>query len=90
MPGRVIGPLKSSKVQSSFFMLDLISIATFTHPQQRPKSIGVFRLWRDLGYAFGALATGIIADILNVDWSVGLIGGVTLLSAWIIRVRMSD
>jgi MFS family permease len=66
----------------------LASIASYTHPEQRAKSIGVFRLWRDLGYAFGALLTGIIADQLSVELSVALIGFLTLLSALIILIRM--
>jgi MFS family permease len=40
----------------------LAAISDYTHPDQRPKSIGVFRLWRDLGYAIGAGLTGLIAD----------------------------
>jgi len=66
----------------------LSAIAGFTHPQQRPNSIGVFRLWRDLGYAIGALLTGIIADVISVDWSVAFIGAITILSAFIILGRM--
>jgi MFS family permease len=66
----------------------LSAIAGFTHPQQRPNSIGVFRLWRDLGYAIGALITGVIADILNVEWSVAFIGAITIISALIILKRM--
>ncbi len=66
----------------------LAAIADFTHPEQRAKSIGVFRLWRDLGYAIGALLTGIIADVLSVDWSVGVVAGLTIFSAGIILVRM--
>ncbi|MCC6724063.1 MAG: ATP-binding cassette domain-containing protein [Saprospiraceae bacterium] len=63
-------------------------IAGRTHPQQRAESIGVFRLWRDLGYAIGALLTGIIADWLGLDWSVAVIGGLTVLSAGIVWMRM--
>jgi len=66
----------------------LSAIAGYTHPQQRPNSIGVFRLWRDLGYAIGALLTGIIADAFNLEWSVGFIAGLTFISAWIIWMRM--
>jgi MFS family permease len=66
----------------------LSAIAGFTHPQQRPNSIGVFRLWRDLGYAIGALLTGIIADVISVDWAVAFIAGLTLISSFIIWYRM--
>ena len=66
----------------------LAAIADYTHPGQRAKSIGVFRLWRDLGYAIGALLTGIIADMLSINWSIGIIGGLTAFSAIIIMIRM--
>jgi MFS family permease len=68
----------------------LAAIAGYTHPQQRAESIGVFRLWRDLGYAIGALLTGIIADSFGIVWPVVVIGALTLASAWVIHVRMRD
>jgi MFS family permease len=66
----------------------LAAIAAYTHPQQRAESIGTFRLWRDLGYAVGALMTGILADTMGIYWAVGVIGGLTLMSALIILFRM--
>lgn len=66
----------------------LAALADFTHPQQRAESIGVFRLWRDLGYAIGALLTGIIADSLGLNASIAIIGALTVLSAVIIVGRM--
>jgi len=68
----------------------LAGIADFTHPQQRAQSIGVFRLWRDLGYAIGAVLTGIIADILNINASIIVIGTLTFISAVIIKIRMTN
>lgn len=66
----------------------LAAVADYTHPAQRAKSIGIFRLWRDLGYAVGALLTGIIADSFSVSLAVLVIAGLTLLSAFIIQFRM--
>lgn len=66
----------------------LSAISSFTNPIQRAQSIGVFRLWRDLGYAFGALLTIIIAQFFTVDITMIAIGMVTLLSSIIIKVRM--
>ncbi|OJJ23130.1 MFS transporter [marine bacterium AO1-C] len=68
----------------------LAAVAENTHPADRAKSIGIFRLWRDLGYAIGAILTGIVADILNIEASIVLIGGLTLVSALVIKVRMSN
>ena len=66
----------------------LAAIADYTHPEQRANSIGVFRLWRDLGYAIGAILTGIIADSFGVSTSIALIGLITLISSAVIKIRM--
>ena len=66
----------------------LATVAENTNPQDRAKSIGVFRLWRDLGYAIGAILTGIIADLISLNASMIFIGILTLMSALIIRFRM--
>jgi MFS family permease len=66
----------------------LAAVADYTHPAQRAKSIGIFRLWRDLGYAVGALLTGIIADSFSVSLAVLVIAGLTLFSAFVIQFRM--
>lgn len=66
----------------------LSAIAQVTSPKQRAESIGTFRLWRDLGYAFGAIISGITADLFGVNYAIFLIGGVTILSSIIIKFRM--
>lgn len=63
-------------------------IAQATSPPQRAESIGTFRLWRDLGYVFGALLSGITADLFGLASAVSLIGLLTLISAFIIQWRM--
>ena len=66
----------------------LATVAENTHPQDRAKSIGIFRLWRDLGYAIGAILTGIIADLISINASILFIGILTFLSSLIIFYRM--
>ena len=66
----------------------LAAIADYTHPEQRANSIGVFRLCRDLGYAIGAILTGITADFFGVEMAVILIGLITIGSGLIITLRM--
>lgn len=66
----------------------LSTIAQATSPRQRAESIGTFRLWRDLGYAFGAVISGITADIFGVEYAIFLIGGLTIISSLIIKFRM--
>ncbi len=67
----------------------LAAISDYTHPDQRPKSIGIFRLWRDLGYAIGAILTGLIADQFGLVAPILAIGVLTLVSSFIIKFRMS-
>ena len=67
----------------------LAAISDYTHPDQRPKSIGIFRLWRDLGYAIGAVLTGLIADQLGLLAPIVFIGLLTLASSLVIRLRMN-
>ena len=67
----------------------LAAVSDYTHPDQRPKSIGIFRLWRDLGYAIGAILTGLIADRFGLIAPVAAIGVLTVLSSLIVRYRMS-
>lgn len=67
----------------------LAAISDYTHPDQRPKSIGIFRLWRDLGYAIGAVLTGVIADRLGLLAPVIAIGLLTVASSLVIKLRMS-
>ena len=66
----------------------LATVAENTHPEDRANSLGVFRFWRDSGYAIGAILTGIIADSLGINASVLVIGLLTIFSATVILYRM--
>lgn len=67
----------------------LATVAENTHPSDRAKSLGIFRLWRDLGYAVGALLTGLIADFYNIEISILVVAALTIFSAMIILKRMT-
>ena len=67
----------------------LATVAENTNPKDRAKSIGIFRLWRDMGYAIGAMLTGIIADLFSIDTAILFIALLTFISAVIIFIRMS-
>lgn len=67
----------------------LAAVADNTHPDQRPKSIGIFRLWRDLGYAIGAILTGLIADSFGLVTPILVIGLLTILSSLLVKFRMT-
>ncbi len=68
----------------------LSTIAQATSPKQRAESIGTFRLWRDLGYAFGALISGLTADLFGIQYAIFLIGGLTIMSSLVIKFRMPE
>jgi MFS family permease len=68
----------------------MATIAQATSPNQRAESIGTFRLWRDLGYAFGAIISGITADVFGIKYAILLIGGLTVISSLIIQFRMPE
>ena len=59
----------------------LSSLSDVVSPQDRAASVGIFRLWRDLGYVVGALGSGWIADRLGVPAAIGAVGALTLASA---------
>lgn len=68
----------------------LSTIAQATSPKQRAESIGTFRLWRDLGYAFGAVISGVTADLFGIQYAIFLIGSLTIISSLIIKFRMPE
>lgn len=68
----------------------LNAIADYTHPSQRAESLGAFRFWRDMGYAAGALLTGVLADRFGLDISIIAVGALTLFSAWAVWLRVEE
>jgi MFS family permease len=68
----------------------LAAIGDVAHPSWRASSVGVYRLWRDLGYAFGAVLAGIVADRFGLGASIWTIGGLTFASGALVLLRMSE
>jgi MFS family permease len=68
----------------------LAAIGDVAHPSWRASAVGVYRLWRDLGYAFGALLAGLTADALGLPAAMWLVAGLTLASGVVVAVRMSE
>jgi len=68
----------------------LAAIGDVAHPAWRASAVGVYRLWRDLGYAIGALLAGVTADLFGLASAVWLISGLTFLSGVIVVVRMNE
>jgi MFS family permease len=68
----------------------LAAIGDVAHPSWRASAIGVYRLWRDLGYAIGAVVAGITADALGLDAAMWLVAGLTFASGLLVALRMRE
>ena len=58
----------------------LAAIGDVAHPDWRASAIGVYRLWRDLGYAVGAVLAGVVADLFGLTWAIVVVGILTFTS----------
>jgi MFS family permease len=68
----------------------LAAIGDVAHPSWRASSVGVYRLWRDLGYAVGAIIAGTIADLLGLSAAVWVVAFATLVSGVVVAARMTE
>jgi MFS family permease len=68
----------------------IAAVSDESHPSWRARSLSVYRFWRDLGYAVGALCAGIIADTLGISWAIGTVGVLTFLSGAVVAVALQD
>ena len=68
----------------------LAAISDVAHPSWRASSVGVYRLWRDLGYAIGALVAGVTADALGLRAAMWLVAALTSASGLVAAVRMQE
>jgi MFS family permease len=68
----------------------IAAISDVAHPEWRASAVGVYRLWRDSGYAIGALLAGVLADLFGVPWAIGVIGVLTILSGVVVKFVMSE
>ncbi len=68
----------------------LAAIGDVAHPSWRASAVGVYRLWRDSGYAVGALLAGLTADALGLTAAMWLVAGLTALSGLTAAVRMRE
>lgn len=68
----------------------LASIGDVAHPAWRARAVGVYRLWRDGGFAVGALLSGLVADAFGVRAAVWVVAALTALSGLTVAVRMYE
>jgi MFS family permease len=68
----------------------LAAIGDVAHPSWRASSVGVYRLWRDLGYALGAILAGAVADAMGLTVAMAVIAALTFLSGAVAGIRMRE
>lgn len=68
----------------------IAAVSDASHPAWRARSLSVYRFWRDMGYAIGALAAGIIADLFGAAWAIATVGALTFASGAIVAVVMRE
>ncbi|HEV3477797.1 MAG TPA: MFS transporter [Rubrobacteraceae bacterium] len=86
MLGSVLLGLGTAMVYPSL----IAAVSDNSHPSWRARSLSVYRFWRDLGYAVGALSAGLIADTLGISWAIGSVGLLTFLSGVVVASFFSE
>jgi MFS family permease len=68
----------------------LAAVSDSAHPSWRASSLGVYRFWRDMGYALGALMAGVVASLFGLIWAVHIAGILTFLSGVAVWLQMNE
>jgi MFS family permease len=68
----------------------IAAVSDASHPSWRARSLSVYRFWRDLGYAIGAISAGVIADALGLAWAIRIIAALSFLSGGLVALLMSE
>jgi len=68
----------------------IASVSDASHPSWRARSLSVYRFWRDLGYAIGALAAGIMTDLFGAAAAIAVIGALTFASGAVVAIAMRE
>jgi len=68
----------------------LAAVGDIAHPRWRASAVGVYRMWRDAGFAVGALLTGIIADLVHPPAAIWTVALLTAASGTLVAIRMRE
>lgn len=68
----------------------IAAIGDVAHPLWRARAVGVYRLWRDLGFAVGAVTAGVVADAAGIRWAIVVVAAITAASGLDVAVRMGE
>lgn len=68
----------------------LAAIGDVAHPAWRARSVGIYRLWRDAGFAVGAILAGVLADLVSLEAAIYAVAALTAISGIVVIVRMYE
>jgi MFS family permease len=68
----------------------LAAISDIAHPKWRATSLGVYRFWRDLGFVFGAIGIGLIADLLSISIAIQVVAWIAIASGVFVLLIMKE
>jgi MFS family permease len=68
----------------------LAAVGDLAHPSWRGMAVGVYRLWRDLGYVAGAMLAGALADGFGIPLAINAIGLITVASGLMVAIRLHE
>ena len=68
----------------------IAAIGDVAHPAWRARSVGIYRLWRDAGFAVGAILAGTLADLVSIEAAIWAVAALTAASGLIVAVRMYE
>jgi MFS family permease len=86
----IIGALLQGVGTAMVYPTLLAAISDAAHPEWRATAMGAYRFWRDLGYALGALISGVIADLLGMRAAIQVVAALTFLSGVHVAFRMRE
>lgn len=88
--GSVIGAVLLGIGTAMVYPTLLAAVSDVAHPSWRASAVGVYRMWRDLGYAFGAVMAGILADALGLSIAIAAVAVLTFASGIVVAIRMRE
>jgi hypothetical protein len=83
-------PLRDGQEIELVYPTLLAAIGDVAHPSWRASAVGVYRLWRDLGYAIGAVIAGVTADAVGLAAAMWVVAALTFASGLLVAVRMTE
>ncbi|MGI8704481.1 MAG: MFS transporter [Sphingomicrobium sp.] len=89
-PGFALGGILLGIGTAMVYPTLLAAIGDVAHPSWRSSAIGVYRLWRDMGYAAGAIIAGVVADSFGLDAAALVVAALTFASGLVVAVRMTE